>query len=326
MSIPPPGPSFREVEFTQFLIELLRKSGYTRTQSEVAVSGDRRVDIIAGSPDEILVIEVKGTSPQTPRRLRESVEQLRSYSSLVQSDADSGRPYRLILATPGNLTRDTREGLSRKGITLWDGRLLAQMSAAVGLEAEASRFLSDEHFSEMPRSQQPDFAEQLAQISPGRAAWSAYQRLCRQIAEYLFCPPLRLAIWESTNEAEVNKRDFILPNYSTEGFWKFLRDEYRAHYVVVDAKNYQEGIEKEQVLQIANYLSHHGTGLFALIMTRNEAKQSALYTMREQWILHNKMIVVLQDRDILQMLTDKSFGNDPAELVRQKIEDFRLGL
>ncbi|MFJ3101769.1 hypothetical protein [Streptomyces sp. NPDC086835] len=200
------------------------------------------------------------------------------------------------------------------------------MSAAAGMEGEASQFLSNEHFSEMSRSQQPDFAEQLAKIPPGRAAWSAYQRLCRQIAEYLFCPPLRPAIWESTNEAEVNKRDFILPNYSTDGFWKFLRDEYRAHYVVVDAKNYREGIEKEQVLQIANYLSHHGTGLFALIMTRSEAKQSALYTMREQWILHNKMIVVLQDSDVLQMLTDKSFGNDPAELVRQKIEDFRLGL
>lgn len=326
MSNSPVGPEFREYEFTQFLVELLRKSGYANAQSEAITSGDGRVDIIADSPDEVLAIEVKGTSPQTSRRLRESIEQLKRYSSSAQSEARPGRPQKLILATPGNLARDTKEILSRQGITLWDGPWIAQMSTTAGLQADAARFLSNEHFSSAPQSELPDLAERLTQIPPGRQAWSAYQRLCREIAEYLLCPPLRPAIWESANEAEVNKRDFILPNYATEGFWKFLRDEYRAHYVVVDAKNYGEGIEKEQVLQIANYLSHHGTGLFALIMTRNEAKQSALYTMREQWILHNKMIVVLHDRDIIQMLTDKSYGNDPSELVRQKIEDFRLGI
>ncbi|WP_328673409.1 CRISPR-associated protein Cas4 [Streptomyces sp. NBC_00322] len=326
MSHSSPGPEFREAEFIQFLVELLRRSGYQNAQPEAAVGGNKRVDIVVDSPDEIFLIEVKRSSPQTERRVRESVAQLKHYSSLASNEAYAGRPQKLVLAIPGNLTMSTIGALSREGITVWDGAWIAEKAVAVGLAADAARFLSEEHFASSPEDQLPGMAERLAQLAPGRPAWSAYQRLCREIAEFLFCPPLRSAIWESANEAEINKRDFILPNYATEGFWKFLRDEYRAHYVVVDAKNYRDGIEKEQVLQIANYLSRHGTGLFALIMTRNEAKQSALYTMREQWILHNKMIVVLHDRDIMQMLTDKSFGNDPAELVRQKIEDFRLGI
>ncbi|MFG3010168.1 restriction endonuclease [Streptomyces cinerochromogenes] len=326
MSFSSPGPEFREAEFVQFLVELLRRSGYQNPLPDVAVAAGKRVDIVVDSPHEILLIEVKRNSPQTDRRVREGVAQLKHYSSLAANEVYAGRPQKLVLAIPGNLTEHTIRAVSREGVTVWDGAWIADKAAAAGLSDEAARFLGEEQFSGTSAGQVPGMAERLSALPPGRPAWSAYQRLCRDIAEFLFCPPLRSAIWESANEAEINKRDFILPNYATDGFWKFLRDEYEAHYVVVDAKNYKEGIEKEQVLQIANYLSRHGTGLFALIMTRKEAKQSALYTIREQWILHQKMIVTLHDRDVMQMLTDKSFGNDPAELVRQKIEDFRLSI
>jgi hypothetical protein len=50
------------------------------------------------------------------------------------------------------------------------------------------------------------------------------------------------------------------------------------------------------------------------------------YTLREQWILHDKLITPLTDSDVRQMLNDKKGGGDPAELIRQKVEDFRLSL
>ena len=43
-------------------------------------------------------------------------------------------------------------------------------------------------------------------------------------------------------------------------------------------------------------------------------------------ILHGKLIVGLDDDDVRQMLATRLAGGDPAELVRQKIEDFRLGI
>jgi hypothetical protein len=47
---------------------------------------------------------------------------------------------------------------------------------------------------------------------------------------------------------------------------------------------------------------------------------------REQWVQHNKLIIGLDDEDVRQMLTTKMAAGDPAELIRQKIEDFRLGI
>ena len=52
----------------------------------------------------------------------------------------------------------------------------------------------------------------------------------------------------------VNRRDFIIPNYSEEGFLRYLRSRYSADYIVVDAKNYTHKITRKDALQIANYL------------------------------------------------------------------------
>jgi hypothetical protein len=80
------------------------------------------------------------------------------------------------------------------------------------------------------------------------------------------------------------------------------------------------------MLQVANYLNPHGAGLFALILARADRNQAARWTCREQWVQHSKLIVGLSDEDVVQMVRTRMGGGDPAELVRQKIEDFRLGI
>ncbi|GAA1805615.1 hypothetical protein GCM10009835_25700 [Planosporangium flavigriseum] len=101
---------------------------------------------------------------------------------------------------------------------------------------------------------------------------------------------------------------------------------YRADYIVVDAKNLAGGVNKCHVLQICNYMTHHGTGLFGIIVTRKGSDRSADQTRREQWILHNKMLLVLSDEDMTQMFNNKAKGQDPATVIRQKVEDFRLAI
>jgi hypothetical protein len=123
----------------------------------------------------------------------------------------------------------------------------------------------------------------------------------------------------------VNRRDVIFPNYAESGWWAFARQHYQAHLVVVDAKNSASGVDKSAVLQVANYLEVHGTGLFGFIVGRNSSDRAAEVTRREQWAIHRKLIIVLNDADLLQMLAMRERGEEPAELIRQKVEDFRLG-
>ncbi|MCM1193742.1 MAG: hypothetical protein NC123_17935 [Butyrivibrio sp.] len=77
---------------------------------------------------------------------------------------------------------------------------------------------------------------------------------------------------------------------------------------------------------MANYLKESGAGLFGMIITRNGANDSAIYTQREVWAIYKKMIIILQDNDIEQMLLEKFADGEPTNIVRQKIEDFRLSV
>jgi hypothetical protein len=52
---------------------------------------------------------------------------------------------------------------------------------------------------------------------------------------------------------------------------------------------------------------------------------AAEVTRREQGVMHRKMIVILNDTDMRQMFKTHADGQDAAEVVRQKIEDCRLG-
>jgi hypothetical protein len=47
----------------------------------------------------------------------------------------------------------------------------------------------------------------------------------------------------------------------------------------------------------------------------------ALRSQRER-----KLIAGLSDEDVIQMATTRTVGGDPAELARQKFEDFRLSI
>jgi hypothetical protein len=153
-----------------------------------------------------------------------------------------------------------------------------------------------------------------------------YQRLIGRILEDLFCPPLTRPLPEHPDSTRANRRDFIFPNYAVDGFWQFVRSRYAADYIVVDAKNGKGRISKAHVLQIANYLRPHGVGMFGIILCRNGIDNGAKVTMREQWLLNNKLIIALNDTDLENMLLAKAAQGEVTAVLSDRIQDFRLSM
>jgi len=56
-------------------------------------------------------------------------------------------------------------------------------------------------------------------------------------------------------------------------------------------------------LQLANYLTRHGTGLVGVLLTRAGIDSTAQWVSREQWVLHDKLIIWLSDDDINAIAT-----------------------
>lgn len=285
-----------------------------------------RGDLEIQMPDGgVIVVEVKSNTPQTLGRAEQLVRQL---DEIRQSYRTDQMLLQLILAVPGVITPKFADVVRNRGIDLWDGRELLRLgrAASAQLSSEALSVLQSlAALTEEPKLLQPEFLARLDRVQCGRTDAYRFQDLCVELLEYLFCPPLERPIVESANIPRVNRRDIILPNYATDGFWSFMRTSYQADFVVVDAKNLCRGVTKNDVLQLANYLAGHGTGLFGMLITRTGSEFSAEATRREQWVINQKLMIVLNDDDLRQMILTKDSGGSPEASIRQKIETFRLG-
>ncbi|WYX30877.1 HNH endonuclease signature motif containing protein [Achromobacter denitrificans] len=320
----------RGIEFVTFLTELLtRHRHYSDVRQEALLGRETRyrADIIAnrrsGDSAEPLLIECKVYPALTAAHTRSVIAQLEKYQAAYGD-------CRKILAIPATLRDGDLAALSAANIEAWDLPYIASNFSAQIRDAKPSYYqaLLLKHLARSKRpSREEELIDSLRDCRPGRSDCYVYQTLVGEILECLFTPPLGKPIPELSDKSEANRRDFIMPNYTETGFWSFLRQRYAADYIVVDAKNYTETVGKAEVLQIANYLKPHGAGLFGLIFSRNGGDPLGCeHTLREQWMVHHKLILVLDDADIIAMLMAKSDGRLAEDVLGQKIEQFRLSM
>jgi tellurite resistance protein len=324
-----PEPS-RWWEFEKFVREILQRTPGIRISDPVDTlfSGrrtkDRGFDVEAMRDGRPLLVEIKYQTPQTSVRLNEMIQQLRAAARRYTSAVGSSARPELLAVFPGVLSASKRESSRHDEVEIWDGRDLQRQARQLGVRVPAFVAASEGEESAEDREPAQELTQRLGDINPGRLDAPAYEKWCEDVLNFLFCPPLNSPIVQHRDDVSANRRDLIMPNYATRGFWHFLRNHYGAAFVVAEAKNSTSPVEKLAVLQLANYLSRHGTGLFGILLTRHGMNASAKWTRREQWVLHDKMIIALDDEDMRQMLLTKLTGKNPATLIQQRIEDFRL--
>ncbi|OUR95899.1 hypothetical protein A9Q81_13655 [Gammaproteobacteria bacterium 42_54_T18] len=319
--------SFREMELVSYLYRLIEANNdFSNVILEPGFKGiDGRMlrpDIVCDYQNKKLIVEVKKSVPLTDSRVVEFIKQVKSYKVF-------GDDTQLVVVFPVSLQKKYEEQFKSENILVWDISTLATIfSSEIEIIRETPLYpiIFNAGVKKEAKSQSVLFIEELKSIKSGREEWSKYQKLIANCMEYLFAPPLGKPLYELSDSTKTNRRDIILPNYSEGGFWQFLRDNYFAHFIVIDAKNLTKHIEKKDVLQVSNYLKKFGTGLFGMIISRNNPHSNAILTQREHWIADNKLVVFLQDEDIVQMLTMKDSSGNPEDVIRQKIEDFRLSL
>ena len=322
------SPVGRGLEFEQFVLEILTHSPDLKLPATVSGRGlDGGYDMAATRDGRTVLVEAKVVTPQTPVRLRDAIARLQAAAARYVQTHDDADPE-LVLAFPGVLARSKATMVHESRVTIWDGKYLREKAYQLGISVPP--YIASFESTGLPdedTGHAQDLISQLTAILRGSDQWVAYEKYCEELLNYLFVPPLNTVIPQSRDDHHANRRDFVLPNYTMDGsFWQFMRSHYEAHYVVAEVKNLSGSPGKREILQVANYLNRHGTGLFSIILARREMDPNAKWTCREQWIQHNKLIIGLDDDDVRQMLVTKQTDGDPAELIRQKIEDFRLGI
>ncbi len=318
--------TINEFEFIEFVMALLEASPEFDEVQHTPAREYRgtylRPDIVCKHQGTDVVIEFKGWAPMVATRIEPAIFQLKLYHQAWPG-------AELVLAVPDTLEDAYKSEFVANGITVWDlpkiwSRFKTEIAAIDDLgEHEALASIVDASSRE---GRGTGLRMRLLEIKAGKSAWSQYQKLCAEIFEFLFVPPLSCPIYERPDYSGSNRRDIILPNYAMSGFWQFLRAAYSADYIVVDAKNYKKRVGKSAVLQMSNYLKAEGTGLFGIICCRTEFDKTAIHIQREHWLAHRKMILCLGENDVNQMLINRASQGEPADVIQQKLEDFRISL
>ncbi|MFL1907220.1 HNH endonuclease [Plesiomonas shigelloides] len=320
----------REHEFISFLSELINANdSYSNIKIEPLLGRQTRyradliVDRLQQTSKETLLIECKSYLIGGMARSKNIIHQLKKYKEAYGD-------CQMVLAVPGTLKEKELEIFSVENIEVWDLGYIAH-NFKPQINSALPSFYKTLFLTQLARSTKPtreeELIESLEKCQPGRADCYVYQSLVGDILEHLFTPPLNKPIQELSDRTKTNRRDFIMPNYSDKGFWAFMREKYGADYVVVDAKNYTRKVKKAEALQMANYLKPHGAGLFGIIVSRQGSDSAGCeHTLREQWLISKKMILVLNDDDVIEMLIAKSDGRLPEDVLGRKIEQFRLSM
>lgn len=311
---------FHFERFLRALVERSPKFGSAAFETKLGHS-NFRPDIVVNQIDtgETLIIECKNYPVLNGPRFSGALEQIRKYLGI----AGKGRG---VLAFPGYADDETLARITGEQISLWDlktiGALFKDEIEQINDPVFSNMFLG----SEARRSLEDELISQLRECPSGNEGWQQYQKLIGRILNHLFCPPLTASLNELSDASCTNRRDFIYPNYASDGFWLFLRTRYAADYIVVDAKNGKGKVKKAHILQVSNYLKEHGVGRYGMILCREGSDKGASVTLREQWLLHHKLIVVLTHREIEEMLLAKAALGDPSATIGMYIQRFRLSM
>jgi hypothetical protein len=309
-------------QFEAFVADLLRNAG---NFSSVVLVGQR------GHPDLGYDIEAREPRPtggerrwlvQVKKTKLAGADLVNYLSAIAHRIGADG----IVLVISGLLSNAARERALEAGYIVWDATDLLRKASPDLLRRYFGSPISSERPSNDSAAKADAFVAGYRALDPGRDSWVSYQRLVADALEFLFCPPLQPPRYELSDADKRNRRDIIFENGAPSGWWAQARSTYAAHYIVVDAKNYEEALDKQPVLDVAHYLKSYGCGLFALLASRRGAGPAAQHATREQWIGAGKMIVHLSDAELKEMLEMKRDGGDPAEVIRRLVADFRMAL
>jgi hypothetical protein len=138
----------------------------------------------------------------------------------------------------------------------------------------------------------------------------------------IFSPQLGAPDMQSRSEDGLDIMDAVFPIRGTTAPWATVRSEYRSRFVVAEFKNYVEPIGQRQVESLAQYLWHKAFRSFGLLLSRNGHDAPAAVARRRAWVEHDRLILLLQDTDLVDMTQLWEEGEDPFQLLDAQLEEF----
>jgi len=147
-----------------------------------------------------------------------------------------------------------------------------------------------------------------------------YELICTDIIKYLFNSEFtRISPQHKTND-DMFRMDLLCSIKGNSVFWEFLINFYRTKFVVFEFKNYEDCITQNLVYITEKYLFPIALRNVAFIISRKgfdkNAYNASIGCLRE----NGKLIIGLNDADLIYMIEEKANGREPSDYLLDKVE------
>lgn len=243
-------------KYIQLIIERNDKYEIVRNVKQISKQIDLLIkDNISG---EYKICEIKTNTIFTLSRLNYIIDYMKDCRKKLEALYGN---VKNVLIFPGKLSIKSELLLKSENIEIWDRDYLnlhfKTEIKELNIPYLNSILENDMYNIEKKLDEYDEKIVRLKVCETGKECWNRYQKLIGNILELLFFPQLEKPIEEKSDRTKTNRRDFIMPNYCQEGFWDFMRKNYCADFIVIDAKNSANGVKKQDILQLSNYLKRH---------------------------------------------------------------------
>ena len=260
----------------------------------------------------IYIVEIKYYRSKNVQMtlINNAIEYLQYYSS-----------YKKVLIIPNFITKSERAAINEldKNITLLDGYDLFNLTIQTPLLNEKLKsLLVMEYFNQdyLPSDHESNFIKKLKKDN--------------KTLEKFKKEKLESAVTNKKQQVNTDNNlyryDLVARINPTTEFWKFIISEIQSRYVIFEFKNYSEKIDQEQILTTEKYLFSQALRKVAIIFSRKGGDESADKFIRGALRESGKTIIVLNDDDVIKMITAKEKGDAPELVLFEKIDTLFMTL
>ncbi|KPZ70554.1 hypothetical protein AN394_02323 [Pseudoalteromonas sp. P1-26] len=170
------------------------------------------------------------------------------------------------------------------------------------------------------------FKDKLKLIPHGRDGCYDYEDTMSEILQYLFDGDLKGWHQQERTTDDLHRYDLICRVVDKSTVWKFISSNLDSRYVLFEFKNYQDKIGQSQVYSTEKYLFEKAKRKVCFLISREGPSDNALVACQGAMREHGKLIINLDDEIITALIDSKISGDDPNEILFEKVDDFLMKL
>lgn len=153
-----------------------------------------------------------------------------------------------------------------------------------------------------------------------------YEKLCVDIIKFLFEPEFTRMLEQSSTDDKMFRMDLVCGLKGTSTFWKILIEHYNTRFIVFEFKNYKDEIDQNFIYITEKYLYNAVLRNVAIIISRrgfsHNARKAATGILTE----NGKLIIEMNDDDLITMLRMKADGLDAADYLLDILEEYLISI